>query len=338
MVQKTKKQHYVPQCYLKAWRIENEKHQVYTYDEQTDMLRINNIADVASERYFYDMNLSDLFQNSPYGELFDKGIIKDEKTQGIENTLSTTIEKPLAEWLEKIICDATNATPWHIRNCIFITPEKKTELSAYLAIQYIRTKSVRNSILNSADCLIQVLADMGVPKERIEEYTLSEDRGKMIHNKMLMDEENLNKIAHFFERLTWTLGINKTPKKLYTSDNPIGTRAHITHPFLSMSGLACRGIEVFYPISPFVVLMMVDGTYHTHMNIYKNRYIIIDKEANIDYYNSILAVQAERFVFSSDGDIRLLKRMKEKDPDVFRHPHNQSSWGGKTYYPRTKRS
>lgn len=53
--EKKKKQHYVPQCYLETWAIKGT-HQVYVYDKQKKESRKNNIKDVASENYFYDIN------------------------------------------------------------------------------------------------------------------------------------------------------------------------------------------------------------------------------------------------------------------------------------------
>ncbi len=50
-----KKQHYVPQCYLEQWAIENT-HQINVYDKVKKEDRQNNITDVASENYFYDID------------------------------------------------------------------------------------------------------------------------------------------------------------------------------------------------------------------------------------------------------------------------------------------
>lgn len=46
-MQKTKKQHYVPQSYLKAWAIPGT-YQVHVYDKKTDNERVNSINDIAS--------------------------------------------------------------------------------------------------------------------------------------------------------------------------------------------------------------------------------------------------------------------------------------------------
>ena len=151
---------------------------------------------------------------------------------------------------------------------------------------------------------------------------------------MLVDEKSMMEIAGHFYNLTWMLGLNTTEEKFYTSDNPICTYGHIKNGLYSMSGIASKGVEVFFPLSPNVILVMVDGSYHTQCLPYERRYIKITQKDSIDYYNSILAMQAERFVFSSENSMVLIDEMIKKDPEIFKHPHTQMSYGGKIYYPK----
>ena len=71
MEQKTKKQHYVPQCYLKAWSF-SDKEQIYVYDRITDSIRINSVRDVAAERYFYDINPYELLPEAQIAKLHEQ--------------------------------------------------------------------------------------------------------------------------------------------------------------------------------------------------------------------------------------------------------------------------
>lgn len=58
MGDKTKKEHYVPRCYLENWK--NNKGQVWVYDRQLKKTRINSVYDIACERYFYDIDYKKL--------------------------------------------------------------------------------------------------------------------------------------------------------------------------------------------------------------------------------------------------------------------------------------
>lgn len=189
------------------------------------------------------------------------------------------IDRDFANILKEIIGKAASATPWIIENCYFISEDKKGMLSAYLAIQYIRIKQVRNRIIDSADCLVQALKDMGASDEVIGKYAISKNDSKNIQAQMLMDLKSLSDLAISFLSLTWILCINQTKKKLYTSDSPIGTHAHVDHPIMSMNGLKSKGVEVFFPISPECILVMFDGSYHFQNAHLERKYVLLDNEA-----------------------------------------------------------
>ena len=59
-MKKSKKQHYVPRCYLESFKIPGT-YQINVYDKKLRRNRINSIYDIASENYFYDIKLSDVF-------------------------------------------------------------------------------------------------------------------------------------------------------------------------------------------------------------------------------------------------------------------------------------
>lgn len=331
--QKTKKQHYVPQCYLKAWgRL--GKYQVSVYDKLSDTARISSIRDVASENYFYDIVPSDIMKKDVIDYLKASGIEFDADTssQGIEKIFANMVEEPYEKYLAKLI-EQCDATPWTIQNCFFISEQEKVEFSEFLALQYIRTKQIRNRLLDQSDCFLQVLRDMDAPEKLINEWTTGENEAKNIHAKMLMDFQHLSEIARSFYNLTWSLGLNKTDKLFYTSDSPIGTQPHIHHPFMSMAGLQSKGVEVFFPISPRCILIMYDGSFLTPGKEMNRKYIEIVDEKNVDYYNSLCALNCERCVFSTDGDWSVIDDMLTKDENVFKQPHMQLQWGGKTYTP-----
>lgn len=56
--EKTKKEHFVPRCYLERWK--SDKGQVWVYDKKLKRSRLNNVYDVACERYFYDIDYKEL--------------------------------------------------------------------------------------------------------------------------------------------------------------------------------------------------------------------------------------------------------------------------------------
>lgn len=302
-------------------------------------MQISNIRDVASENYFYDVDLKEMLSESEIEELKDGGLPwRDDLIQYFERAFDETVEQPFSVLLRNTIEKANSATPWHLNNCFFISSEKKLEFSGYLAFQFLRTKRARNNLMETSSCLRQVLSDMGASQKTIEEYSLSSKGAKYIHLNMLLNTDQLNEVANLFKDLIWILGVNRSQTKLFTSDNPIGTRAHLHHPLMPLNGLASKGVEAFYPLSPSLVLIMLDGTYHTHWVPFDRYYIEITDSKRIDSYNSILALQSERFVFSSDGSFSTIEKLKQEDPVIFKRGHSLMRWGRKTYYPNQESS
>ena len=277
MTEKTKKQHYVPQCYLNAWAMVDKPKQIYVYDKVKDSYRENAIEDVASERFFYDVNPNDVFTDEVLDFLRDRGIVWEtgEKSQGIEHAFSELVEDSYSPLLKKIIEKADNATPWYISNCYFISEAEKIELSIFLAIQFLRTKAVRNTILDASDCLNQALEDMGAPSETLKQFTVDKGEAKIVHTQILLSSKELTNVTTTLANHIWILGINRTQKKLFTSDNPIVTYGHSINPYLPTNGIAAQGVEVVFPISPSIALIMFEKTYHKDLIRYERRFRII---------------------------------------------------------------
>jgi len=335
-MKKTKKQHYVPRCYLENFSIPGT-YQINVYDKQLGSSRINSINDVASENYFYDIEFSNVLNDDLINEINNIGIpISNlDNEQYIEHYLAEIIESDFSKLLSDIIGRAKSSTPWYIKNCFFVSEEQKLNLSICLAVQYIRTKAVREGILESSDCMLQVLEDMNASCELKDSMRITKENLKLIHGKMILDKNNLFDMVKSFNRLSWILGINKTAKHFYTSDTPIGTKAHLSHPLLSMTGLNSEGVEVFFPISPELILIMYDGNYHKEIATKDRTYVVISLEDNVDYYNSLAVMRSHRCIFSDKSDFSLLEEMVKRNPRIFENnTTTELLWGGKTYRPQ----
>lgn len=339
MGEKTKKQHYVPQCYLKAWEVPG-KHQVYVYDKEQQKSRINNIEDVASSRYFYDFSLRDILPKHALDKLLKnvEGIDVDVKLQSVEKSLSIEIERPYANFLTKIIKDARNATKWCLKNCYFLNPDAKEAFAGLLAIQYVRTAHVRNLIRDLSDEINQFAGRVGASPQALEEYrTLTKEEAKNIHLQMLMEDEHLSEIAFHLCRLKWVLGINRTGRSFLTSDNPICNVPHCNNGPMPMAGLTSKGIEVFIPLSPDCILIMRDGDYHKPFANMDMRYIEIGDKEIVDSYNAFVGMLAERSIYSTDGDFDQLERLKTEDPRLMQVSQTALKLGNDTITSRVKR-
>lgn len=329
--EKTKKQHYVPRCYLNRWT--NEKHQINVFSKTNEKEWISNVYDVASERFFYDINHTELSE-SALNLLHQNGVDPKDDEQFIEHFFSEQVEDEYAELLKQIV--DKEITPWYEKNCFFISEENKILMSICLVYQYIRTKSVRNSIADSSKCMEQWMRDMNCSEELINRYTIGTNEDEIIQGNMFFDIDHITKLAKSFYSLTWILGINRTNTTLFTSDHPIGTYPHIKDSLVSMSGIGSRGVEVYFPLSPNHILIMVDADYHTGFIGHDRRYVSITDVEDIERYNRLCAYNSGQYVFSKEVGFSVVRKMIEDNPDIFSLPKTTLSYGGKTYTPTGK--
>lgn len=329
---KKKKQHYVPQCYLERWAIP-DTHQINVFDKFKQEPRKNNISDVAQERFFYDINFQEALseEEKSLGGFTEEELEDLSNNQYFENFFSDQVEDKLATLLRKIILKAEKITSKKQKYIHFISIWNKAAFSYQLALQHIRTKATRNAITEISDVFQQVLIDMSASERVIGSMKVSKDSSKLIHGQMIGNRKEIRKSAECFSDFIWILGINRTDAKFLTSDRPICTIPHIQKQYMSMSGIMSEGVEVFYPLSPDIILVMFDRRYHIKARKYDRHCVDIHNKEVIEYYNSICVLQSERCVFSQIDDFSLIDRMLMVNKDALKKPPVTLYWGGKVY-------
>lgn len=323
---KTKKQHYVPRCYLNRWA--NEKHQISVFDKLNISEWTTNVYDVASENWFYDINQAEL-REDVLNLLHQNGVVPEEDEQFIEHFFSEEVENEYAELLRQIV--DKEITPWYEQNCFFISQENKFLMSICMVYQYIRTKSSRQSIINSSKCIEHFLRDINCDEEVIKRHTIQRQEEKIIQGNMFFDIDHVTELAEAFCSLTWILGINKTITPLFTSDHPIGTYPHIKESIVSMSGIGSRGVEAYFPLSPNHILIMFDADYHIGIKGHDRKYVLLTDKEDVERYNRLCAYNSGQYVFSNEPGFSLVKIMIKDNPNIFSLPKTTLSYGGKTY-------
>ena len=307
--QKTKKQHIVPQCYLKAWLIPG-KESLYVYDKKRNHFRPNNIADVASQRYFYDTDPINLLSVETLQKMLEGKIAlrPDADPQIIEHTFADQVEAIFKPYLNSIIQYAHGLPFGQSNGKTFYQAKQKEEFAELLTIQLIRTKQYRVNIEESSHCIAQILKDMGIPNEEIKRVTLTPEGAKRAHLRDMLNIQTLERIAMSFYSLTWVLCINRTRKKFYTSDNPIAQIEHKHDPLFPNNGLRSPGVEVIFPIAPDLLLIMLDGQYHQLSGKDMTCWECFT-ENTVNYYNEIITLNSGTCTFSQNGDWHVIEKM-----------------------------
>lgn len=112
------------------------------------------------------------------------------------------------------------------------------------------------------------------------------------------------------------LGVNESTTPLCTSDHPVVREASIRDGHNSYLGLASPGIRVSLPVSPKYILLLCDRGYFSRLrSLDGGRVSLSGRE--VEQYNSLQVLQANRQVFSSRRDFGLATELKRKYPDQF---------------------
>lgn len=152
---KVKRQHYVPQFYLRNWHNDKSDEQIYVYNKELQKSYSANIEGTASSRYFYDYPEFNEDQKKEFIDKVnkEKSLSISEKEQIISNIDKQIIENALSE-IETINSSVLNSIITSLENIknlpieyflrhIFIKNEDIVELSYFIALQYLRTEEMR---------------------------------------------------------------------------------------------------------------------------------------------------------------------------------------------------
>ena len=154
----TKKEHYVPRCYLKNFILENDK--IKIFDKFKMQVREQRIMDIAMENYFYDIDFEELLQKAESDESEKiktdlKDIVGTENWEDVKNVLDNKhieknffapMEKVYSDLLQKFISKSYDGNNWVIQNCNICSEIEKEYMALFIAIQIIRTKSFRATL------------------------------------------------------------------------------------------------------------------------------------------------------------------------------------------------
>lgn len=277
-----------------------------------------------------------------------ENIINLIEGQEIEKALSK-IEDINAPIINNLIQKLENikAFPIEFFSChTFLSLDDIAELSMFIGLQYSRTEELRVTMEQVTEVVIKHMSDMNLMNiDKLEQdvdliNTLGEERFKSFADSVrngsftkdsytISIDENYTKINHInqlFElteaiadiviRYKWYILVNNTDVPFYTSDHPVVKKPNMDHPFYS-NGLASKGIELFFPISPKYAINIFEPSflYEKNPKLF-NRTIFECTEENVIHYNDLLIQQSTSQVYSNKNDFALVVKRIENTPEV----------------------
>ena len=122
--------------------------------------------------------------------------------------------------------------------------------------------------------------------------------------------ESIHKFVDIIMEMKWILFINKTNLTLWTSDHPVTRYNSIDFGPYGNLGLLCKGIEIYFPLSPDISLCVCDPVRYSIM---PNEFYFTDDQ-NATFLNHLQVKFCNRHIFSIDGDFTLAKTMIHEHP------------------------
>ncbi|MED4761317.1 DUF4238 domain-containing protein [Priestia megaterium] len=321
-----KNQHYVPQRHLRKFAIATKKkrkdiHRFTIFDKMKAEIRANqNVENYASERYFYDVDFDGLLQEAKLeGHIVDPkmaALIDKVDKQHLENIFAEKVETKMYDPFDRIITKyILTPTSMHQKVSV-ITEEDRATIAYYLAIQYVRTKEYRERMIQLYEQGAKLLLRKGlgnkIDSDILDdlEIKLKKRNINLTHNEHLLDTNMLESFAQIFLSHIWIFAKNETNSLFYTSDNPLVVYGHGEH-----HGLASRGIEIVFPITPKLALIMREVEHFKNDLVLHNKFHSI-KEDYVNHCNTLQVFQSYNYVFSKNANFKLATELVKNNPSL----------------------
>lgn len=320
MADKVIKEHYVPRRHLRYFANGDK---FFVYDKGKKQQRPGNINDYACERFFYDVDFdalkNEILEQEPDFE-FDpemEKLLQEIDEQHIEHWFGQNVETWLFDPLDKISTLYTMSNPQILNSIDVLNEENMDYISLFLAIQFMRSKEFRESITELHERLPMLLMKKFAKTQEEKDFANSvelkiknENHKKVYHAQVLTDPEYAAHFAETFRAKIWMIGYNRTNMPFYTSDNPVVKFGHSGY-----SGFNSKGIEIFFPITTRLVLILKDPE-HFYFEIGNHNHFVELDDVDVAFINSLQVQQSYRYVFDKSGDFKLAIGLMERNPKL----------------------
>ena len=263
---KPNKHHYVPQCYLKRFSCDNKN--IRFFDKSLDKCSCDEIEKFCQIENFYYLS-----QNTdPYY---------------IETTFfANDIEDKLGKLLNFFdLIDTTD-------NKVEFNKDRRLKLSYQIVLQYLRIPKYR-FMKSSTEIDLYLFQIRAILEQlfnfEVEEISFEGDDAEF-HKNILLEKENIKKIANEISEASWEL-LHVGEGEFYSSDNPIVIMAREDMPVTYCDAIIYFD-QIYYPINSNLLL-------HISAKLNKNfKFIPIREIDNVEVeeINSFVKRKAEKYI------------------------------------------
>lgn len=285
-LRRVKKQHYVPQVYLKNFC--EIKKSINVFDKEQLKRHKANINDIACKNYFHDIEPNDEEQ------------IFEHLLSDFESQYGTTYNNLLVK-LNPIIGTINENN--YSRLSLDLDIEEKQTLATFFVLQNLRTNHKRKEMVQIFKHLLEVIAKTNTPDfDKHFKIKVYEDKFAPLHIKMILD--SLEKLSSYLMHQKWLFSINLSERPLYTSDNPAVLDTEFCTNDGRGKGFLSQGINFYLPLNPKVLLLIVEESFFENnkfsFGITDN--ILLMNESSVIYANDLQFRNSLFQIYSPSGD------------------------------------
>jgi uncharacterized protein DUF4238 len=200
-----------------------------------------------------------------------------------------------------------------------ISADLTIEYAPFLVMQWMRTKTFRDTMHELTQKSIQSMADdlaaenfPGASKPRV---VLGDNAMAAMHSQKLFDQEAVERMADNLERHYWVVGINDTEHPLYTSDHPVVRRGNQTRDGRRLVGVRDPGVEFAFPLDSRHILLILECTHFAEWRKPDNRAVPFTADQVRDY-NGLQVMRSSQRVFCSENDFGLAREVCTAHPEI----------------------
>jgi len=315
---KHKKQHFIPQCYLRWFSVNGKFINVYSKIRKKSYPQA--ISNTACQENFY--KISEKFLSLFNNETF--------KPNSIEIDFFDKIVERLLGPLLKTINQKADGWRSEKNNLNTLSKLEKEKFAALIAIQYLRMPNIRDKYYlahkESASAELEIIKSFisnqyPESKEFIDNIEMhdDEDYKPIEHFKIFADQELVDNIQdHILDKI-WIFYVS-TEKDFYTSDNPIIIKPHLENQPPLYEGFGMKGVEIIFPISSSVLLTLWDKKYFIDREFQDNKFYLINKKEKL-HYNCYQYIWANEEIYFIENNFQLVNDLKAANygDEIFMH-------------------
>ncbi len=304
---KNKKQHYVPQCYLRGFS-DNGKG-IFTYNKSLEKS--------------FQIGIKDACQIDDFYKIHRKFIDEKEREQFEENFYETTFfaKNIEAEYNKQLIFIGQLLSKWITapHNQPALDSVTRDLLAGYLGIQLLRLPHIRNDYYQAHKKaeqkrleIIKGFVTENNPKHKEFINTISlnqdDDYASIVHSEIYSDQTLIDGMQDRLREKTWAFLVSET-NDLYTSDFPLVVVPFIPKQPPYYNGIGMRGVQIVIPITGSMAISMWDHDLFDHKKYQAEQFQPISRIDKM-LFNLYQYANAETNVFCAGNSFDFINQVK----------------------------